>query len=122
MYSKRLKTLSKKTKKIIAAVAIFAAVIVIIIAGININNSANTISCGVAKTNNGSITLNVNMSDLAEKNLEIGDSVNIKFNTGYNVEDVAILNGEFLNTGQHVIVVAEQNSKPVFQIQNVEDT
>lgn len=117
-----MKTLSKKTKKIIAAVAILAAVIVIIIAGNSLNISANTINCGVAKTNNSSVTLNISMAQLAEKNIEIGDSVNIKFNTGYNVEDVAILNGEFLNTGRHVIIVGDENSKPVFQIQNIEDT
>ena len=115
-------TLTKKTKKIIAAVAIFAAVIVIIVSGISANNAANTTNCGVAKTNNGSVTLNISMAELAEKNIEIGDSINIKFNTGYNVEDVAILNGEFLNTGRHVIVVGDENSKPVFQIQNMEDT
>ena len=117
-----MKVISKNNKKIIAAVAICAAVIVIIIAGTSLNNSANTINCGVAKTNDSAVTLNVSMTELAEKNIEIGDSVNIKFNTGYNVEDVAILNGEFLNTGRHVIIVGDENSNPVFQIQNVEDT
>lgn len=117
-----MKFLNKKIKKIIAAVLIFAAVIIIVILGFQLNNSSNVFECSVSKSDNGSIVLNTSMNELLQHNIEIGDGVNVDLSTGYKVEEVAILNGTFTNSGRHIIIVENENSKPVFQIQNKDNT
>lgn len=113
--------LAKHRKKIIAAAAIVVAVIIIIVASAIINAN-NSIDCTVSKSENGSVQISANLDDLKTKNIEIGDSLNVVFDTGYNVEDVPLLNGPYMNSARHIITVSAENSAPVFQIQDSDGT
>lgn len=113
--------LAKHRKKIIAAATIVAALIIIIVAG-SIINANNSIDCNVSKTENGSVQISASLDDLKTKNIEIGDSLNVVFDTGYNVEDVPLLNGPYMCSARHIITVSGENSAPVFQIQDADGT
>lgn len=94
-----------------------AAIIIAAIAGHFINDALNTLECKVSQGENGIVKLEANVSNLREKNMDYGDSVKFQFSSAYVAEEVPILNGEFMNTGQHIAVAADEASPIQFYIQ-----
>lgn len=108
-----------KNKKLIWAVAIVAAFILAAFIGHLIYDAATSITCKISKTENGSVQLEASVADLKAKNIEVGDSLLFKFSTAYVAEDVAFLNGAFMNSGMHIAIAQSQDSPVVFQYQNL---
>lgn len=106
----------------IAAVAIVAAVIIIIVGGFSIHRFSTSLDCGVIKNQDKSVGLQANLKMLNEKNITLGDSLDVSFDSGYKVEDVALVNGPILNCSYHICVALDNDSNVSFQIQNAEDT
>lgn len=114
-----MKEFVKNKKRIIWAVAIVAALILAAVAGRLIYEAAHSLDCKITKTNNGSVQLQASVNDLKAKDMEFGDSLNFKFSTAYVAEEVAFLNGPFMNAGMHVAIAKDENSPIVFQFQDI---
>lgn len=95
-----------------------AAVIVLSILGFALYHFAHSVDASVSKTENGSIQINVNQDQLREKQIEIGDSLTFKFSSGYTMDDVPLINGEYLNPGNHIAIMKSDGQSIVYQIQN----
>ena len=108
-----------QNKKVVWAVAIVAAFILAAIVGNLIYDFTHSITCKINKTENGSVQLDASVSELKSKNIEFGDSLLFKFSTAYIAEDVAYVNGPFMNAGMHIAVAKDENSPIVFQYQNL---
>lgn len=115
------KAFFENNKKIILAAFILAAFIIAAVIGHLIYISLNTFECKISKGENGIVQLDANISDLREKNIDYGDSVKFLFSTFYIAEEVPILNGEFMNTGQYVAIATDENSPIQFYIQGSSD-
>ena len=112
-----MKEFYKNNKKIILAVAIVTALIIVALIGRWIYDATHSIDCKIKQTENGSVQLEANVSDFKAKNMEYGDSLNFKFSTAYVAEEVAFLNGPFMNAGMHIAIAQDENSPIVFQFQ-----
>ena len=112
-----MKEFVKNKKKIIWAVAIVAALILAFFLGRFIYSATHSIDCKITKTENGSVQLQASVADLKAKDMEFGDSLNFKFSTAYVAEEVAFLNGDYMNSGMHIAIAKDENSPIVFQFQ-----
>ena len=98
-----------------------AAIIIAAISGHFINDALNTFECKVSQGENGIVKLEANISNLREKNMDYGDSVKFLFSSAYVAEEVPVLNGEFMNSGQHIAVATDESSSIQFYIQGSTD-
>ena len=99
------------------AVGILAAFIIAAILGNLIHTALNSLDAKVSQGEDGRVKVEASVTDLRSKNIDYGDSVKFNFSSYYVAEDVPILNGEFLNTGQHIATAADEASPLIFYIQ-----
>lgn len=98
-----------------------AAIIVAVIIGKSIQGSLNSIEVKITHDENNYIVLKTNLEELKSKNIEYGDSVKVLFSSAYTAEDVPVINDEFMNTGQHVVVAENEQAPVKFYIQGYTD-
>lgn len=103
------------------AVGILAAFIIAAILGNFIHTSMTSIEVKITHDENDYIVMKTNLKELKEKNIEYGDSVKVLFSSAYTAEEVPVLNSEFMNTGQHIIVAQDENAPMKFYIQGCTD-
>lgn len=108
-------------KRIILAVGILTAFIIAAILGNFIHTSLTSIEVKITHDENDYIVIETNLNKLKEKNIEYGDSVKVLFSSAYTAEEVPVLNGEFMNTGQHILVAEDENAPLKFYIQGYVD-
>lgn len=94
-----------------------AALILAAVAGRTIYDSTHCLDCKISRTNNGSVQLEASVADFREKDMEFGDSLSFVFSTAYNAEEVAFLNGDYMNSGMHIAIAKDENSPIIFQFQ-----
>lgn len=98
-----------------------AAFIIAAVLGNIIHAAMTSIEVKISHDENDYIVMETNLNDLKEKNIEYGDSVKVLFSSAYTAEEVPVLNGEFMNTGQHIIVAQDEYSLIKFYIQGSTD-
>lgn len=99
-----------------AAVILLAAILIIV----NISNR-NTITCDIKKGENNNVIIQTSLEKLKEKNIEYGDELQIRMSSGYFADFVPFLNGEFMNSGSHIIKAQNNESSIEFLMQDNTD-
>ena len=113
-----MKEFIKNKKWIFWAVTIVAALILASVIGRTIYDATHSLDCKITRTDNGSVQLEASVADFREKDMEFGDSLSFVFSTAYNAEEVALLNGNYMNSGMHIAIAKDENSPIVFQFQS----
>lgn len=114
-----MKKFIEHNKKIIEAATIVVALIIVAFAAYSIFSNANSINCKISRNDDGSVKINTKLQDLKEKNIEIGDCVTLVFSSAYTAENVAFLNGEYMNYGMHILLSDNDGTNITFTYQSM---
>lgn len=86
----------------------------------NSNNKPNLTNYSISHdTKYDAVQINISIDDFNNLGFSFGDSCNISFSNGYNLQDVPYFNGYYVKNGYPVIVGYPSNDYVIFTLNNV---
>lgn len=118
-----IKVDKNKVKIIIAIVLIIAACGLLVYGISNFVKFQQSAKCQVFKERKeASVEMDVSLDLLIDKGMEYGDSVELTFSNGFKIDNVPLLDADYVNPGTYVLQTKNSRSPLIFHIQGERDT
>lgn len=107
----------KNIRIITTAAIVLAAVLIFLFIFIFVSCSINTKKYTATKAENGYVQINTNLAELKEQNIEYGDAVDVKFDSGSFDQFTPVLNGDFLNPDERILKATNDTDNVLFYLE-----